>query len=234
MKSISIAVATLSILLFSACMNNSVKKTATDQKSPETEVQTNTTEQQPLVEKLAQRNELNLKNDSIRTFLLTQGRIIASRTQRAIKAELQAAMRAGGLEQAVSTCSVKAMPLTDSISSVYDVSIRRLAKKNRNPANATNKEEDEIYKAYLLAWIEQRPLYESLVADQDGHPVYYRPIKVDGLCLNCHGSVGEQIPQNLAGKIAALYPEDKAIDFKEGQLRGMWAITFNEYQVKPN
>ena len=65
----------------------------------------------------------------------------------------------------------------------------------------------------------------------DGHPVYYNPILIAALCLNCHGEVGKTVPSELAETIQNLYPQDKATDLKQGQLRGMWAITFTEMKV---
>ncbi len=174
---------------------------------------------------------VDIKDDSTRKALMEQGRIIAARTQRALGKELKSAIKSGGLEYAVAYCNTKAMPLTDSMSTTYHVDIRRLAKKFRNPENETNKVESEIFKNYVLAYIEKRPMYEGLSPDNSGHPVYYRPIKVDNLCLSCHGKPGEHIPNQLATKIASLYPDDKAINFELGQPRGMWAITFKDYKV---
>ena len=46
------------------------------------------------------------------------------------------------------------------------------------------------------------------------------------MCLTCHGSK-EQIGGDLySDVIEALYPKDKAINFKLGELRGMWSIKF--------
>jgi hypothetical protein len=46
------------------------------------------------------------------------------------------------------------------------------------------------------------------------------------LCLNCHGTPGlELLPANHAF-IRRLYPEDEAIGFRLGDLRGLWRIDF--------
>jgi hypothetical protein len=48
---------------------------------------------------------------------------------------------------------------------------------------------------------------------------------MQGMCLSCHGK-REQIPAPTLNAINQLYPNDKAFDFKEGDLRGIWHITF--------
>ena len=230
MKYIALSIITL-IVLHSSCSNRQVNKNNSDIKTP-AEQHDRKKPQSPPIVTLSQKDNISLDDDSVKTVLFRQGRTIASRMQRALQKELQQAIKNGGAEQAISYCNSRAMPLTDSMSAEYDVEIRRLAKKYRNPENETDKAESEIYKAYIMDWIEKRPLYESVYPDEDGHPVYYRPIKVGKLCLNCHGKPGEHIPDKLYGKIKSLYPDDKAVNFTEGQLRGMWAITFKEYTVK--
>ncbi len=51
------------------------------------------------------------------------------------------------------------------------------------------------------------------------------------MCLNCHGTAGVQVKENTLAKIHQLYPEDRAMNFKEGDLRGVWHIIFNP-QIK--
>ncbi len=233
MKYLIVPILILSLSI-SACMNHAEKKDQAHQENGQEEIQQKENIPVRPHQSKAQAKptiSIDIKDDSTRQALMTQGRTIAAKTQRALQAELQSAVKSGGIEHAISYCNTRAMPLTDSMSKAYNVDVRRLAKKYRNPENETNQVESEIYKTYILAYIEKRPMYDALHRDSEGHPVYYRPIKVDALCLSCHGKVGEQIPKDLANKIAELYPDDKAIDFLQGQPRGMWAITFNDYIV---
>jgi hypothetical protein len=170
-------------------------------------------------------------NDSISQMLLARGRKIAGKTKVALKVELRKAIAEGGLEHAVEFCHTRAMEITDSISLAEQVIIKRLAKKNRNPHNATSEEESTIYKGYIMNWISNMPLQSMVTWDDEGRPVYYNPIMTEALCLNCHGTVGEEVNPQLAEKIAQLYPEDKAVGFSLREVRGMWSITFPEYMV---
>jgi len=170
-------------------------------------------------------------NDSVREALTTQGKLISIRAKKAIKFALQNAIKEGGLEYALEYCNLNAMPITDSVSMNDNVQIKRLAKKYRNPLNETDENESRIYKSYVMQWISGVYMYPMVIPGKNNHPVYFDPMLVENLCLNCHGKPGEEINPELTKKIAELYPNDKAIDFKVGELRGMWSITFLDYVI---
>lgn len=170
--------------------------------------------------------------DSLKSILVQRGDNIAKHAQAAFQVALKGAIQSGGMGYAIGFCNIEALPITDSVSELKQANIKRLAKKNRNPLNATNEAESEIYKAYILEWLNGQVLQARIIPNEEGHPVYYRPIGIQPLCLNCHGVPGQEIPPDLAEKIVELYPEDRAIDFKNGELRGMWAIEFPEYTVQ--
>jgi len=55
---------------------------------------------------------------------------------------------------------------------------------------------------------------------------YYKPTMQLEFCGTCHGSK-ESIGAEYDA-IAKLYPEDLAIDFKTGDLRGLWRVDFKK------
>jgi len=170
-------------------------------------------------------------NDSIRTEFIKKGSRIRTKAMLALQQELLQAMKIGGPEYAISFCSEKAIQLTDSVSSAEKAKIRRLAKKNRNPLNAMSDKESDIYKNYVIQYIGSQTTKPMIGSDEQGHPVYYQPIFTGAMCLNCHGQPGKDINPQVTEKIAQRYPDDKAINFKLGQIRGMWAITFPNYKI---
>jgi hypothetical protein len=46
------------------------------------------------------------------------------------------------------------------------------------------------------------------------------------MCLACHGDPQKDIQPAVLQTISKLYPDDKAIGYKEGDLRGAWHIIF--------
>ena len=133
--------------------------------------------------------------------------------------------------EAIHFCTKNALRITDSIAKAKGVEIKRLAKKNRNPENAMNAKESEIYKQYIINWLSNKPLTANLSIDENGHPVYYKLIFTRQSCLACHGSIENDINAETYKLITEQYPVDKAIDFKVNQPRGMISITFSDITV---
>jgi hypothetical protein len=50
---------------------------------------------------------------------------------------------------------------------------------------------------------------------------YVEPIRMKGLCMQCHG---DRIEPGVEARLRALYPEDRATGFKKGELRGMFWV----------
>lgn len=208
-----ISLFTLTIILV-GCVNQTEKSKEKEEKNKKSKVST------------------IVLDDNMKSTLIQRGDNIAKHAQAAFQIALKEAIQSEGMEYAIGFCNIEALPITDSVSELNRVNIKRLAKKNRNALNATNEVESEIYKSYVLEWLDGQVLQAKVIPNESGHPVYYRAIGIQPLCLNCHGVSGKDIPSPLAEKIAELYPNDKAIDFKNGELRGMWAIEFPEYTVR--
>lgn len=170
-------------------------------------------------------------NDSLKNALLIRGREITIKAKVALKQELQKAIKKDGLEYAISFCSDRAMKIMDSISLAEQVMIKRLAKKNRNAYNEMSGNQSETYKNFVIQVLNSNRVPAQIRKDEERRPVYYKIIPTDALCLNCHGNPDNDIDPKVAEKIAELYPDDKAINFKVGHPRGMWAVTFPQYMV---
>lgn len=203
------------IFILSGCNNNSVNKEDTKIKE---------------LKKAPQVSYIN-KNDKNSKALLLKGAKISKKTQIEIGKHLTSNINSKGVEAALIYCNTRAMHITDSISNAEGVSIKRLAKKYRNPINEMSDTESIIYKQFVIEWLNNAPIDSKLAIDKNGHPVYYKPMFVTKNCLQCHGSIDEDISAASQKFIANKYPNDKAVDFKDGQPRGMWAITFTDINV---
>lgn len=157
-----------------------------------------------------------------------KGEMIVSLSTNKLVSALTKAIKERGAENAIDFCNQQALNITDSLATAENVIIRRVAKKNRNPINETNAFELNIYKQFIDSWIAQKSVDPKIVIDENGHPVFYKPIFIKKKCLTCHGTPGSTMPGNISAKIQELYPNDKATNFKDGDPRGMWAITFTD------
>lgn len=55
---------------------------------------------------------------------------------------------------------------------------------------------------------------------------YFAPILLKSQCLKCHGIIGQDIKDETYSIIKEHYPNDQAVGYQEGQLRGIWSINF--------
>ena len=150
----------------------------------------------------------------------TKGAEIAKTTQMQLGKNLKRTMKAKGPVAAVAFCNTKAMPLTAEMEQKYDAKIKRVSNKVRNEANKPNATESKIIEDYINALKngkEIKPI--TKVVGEKVH--YYAPIKTGGVCLNCHGTT---VAQPIDSILKIKYPNDKALGYAKGDLRGIWSI----------
>lgn len=154
---------------------------------------------------------------------IEKGKQIALKAKGVLGKNLLKAIHQKGTEGALSFCSDKAIYLTDSISYNLGVKIKRVSNKNRNSSNSPSSIELEfINKVKEDIANGEKPSPQIL--EEGNKIVGYFPIMTNAMCLQCHGQKYIDISPNVATKIDSLYPNDKAIGYKENELRGIWVI----------
>ena len=159
---------------------------------------------------------------------LKKGMTIAKSSGKTLKGKLTAAVDKGGLKNGINTCNKIAQKLMDSLSTTYGVKIKRTSLKLRNPKDKPDQEELAMlvqYSKTVENGTKPKPQVKKL---STGDVRFYAPIMIDKVCLNCHGKIGENIRAENYEAIKKHYPNDEAIDYKEGDLRGIWSITFKK------
>ncbi len=158
---------------------------------------------------------------------MERGKEIAQRSFEALSKELQSAMSEEGPMAAVQYCHVNALPLTQELSEQEDVVIRRTALKYRNEANKPDSLEHKVLVEYSKKLLNNEKL-EPMIIQVNGSKRFFSPIMTKPICLTCHGMPGTQIEDDLFSTINDKYPNDMAVGFQEGDLRGIWSITMNK------
>ena len=172
------------------------------------------------------KQEKNKQIDYDTTAVVQEGKKIASATFRTLSGNLQQALAEGGVDYALQFCNVEAMPLTDSLSSYHNVTIRRASHKPRNPSNKADSLEMRAIEQYLTQ-LEKGENLEPITYSDDKTISFHAPITITNkLCLNCHGKPNKDITKSDLAKIQELYPMDRATGFSMGELRGVWSIRF--------
>lgn len=142
------------------------------------------------------------------------------------KQNLQTALREGlaqGPVHAVGACQVQAPDIAETIAN-NGIRVGRTSDRLRNPDNASPKWVSPILEQYLASTAEREPRIVQLEGDRIG---YVEPILLQPLCVTCHG---ETLAPDVASKINELYPEDRAIGYAAGDLRGVFWIDFPAQQ----
>lgn len=151
------------------------------------------------------------------------GDSISAAAQKLLLQNVSSAIQQGGTDYAVDFCNTNAMNLTDSAANEFKVFISRLSDRNRNTNNAITTEIDS------LAWQKIKSEKASFVEETSSGEIYfYKPISIAmPTCIKCHGSELD-IAESTQKVIKEKYPNDKAVGYKLGDLRGMWKIKMSK------
>jgi len=143
-----------------------------------------------------------------------------------LKVELMAGMQKGGPLQAVSVCNTVAEEIARKNSEKNGWLISRTSLKPRSSKNTPNEWEQGVLESFEKRKAAGEPVSEiehAEVVSNNGQSEfrYMKAIPAKGLCLVCHG---ENIAPELTTKIDQLYPQDKARNYKLGDIRGAFSI----------
>ena len=157
---------------------------------------------------------------------------VAGRLFANLMTTLQEKIAIEGPEAAIAYCRLEALPLTAQVAAEFPSvkNVRRTALRVRNPSNAPEATDRSVLEEWLSAWnpsVPPKPVMKELTTEDGTKEVrYYRPVPVMATCLACHGS-GDEISPNVRAAIERDYPQDEAINFQEGDLRGAIVVTFS-------
>jgi hypothetical protein len=159
------------------------------------------------------------------------GDSISLKTFDTLSRTLQKAVATGGFEEAINACKQMAPGLTGTYNNTT-TTIERTAIRVRNEANAPNSLEKSQLEFFHNLVTANEPVKPKLVVDEKGTVHYFKPILIQPLCLNCHGSEDQDISAALLARLKQEYPNDEATGYAMGDLRGLWHITFNPFPSK--
>ena len=156
---------------------------------------------------------------------------VAGRLFASLMTTLQEKIASEGPEAAIAYCRLEALPLTAQIAEEFPQvkSVRRTALRVRNSGNQPDATDRSVLEEWLETWnpaVPPKPVLKEFTADDGTKAIrVYRPVPVMATCLACHGS-GDEITPSVRAAISRDYPQDQAIDFQEGDLRGAIVVTF--------
>ncbi|WP_077340816.1 Tll0287-like domain-containing protein [Pseudocolwellia agarivorans] len=143
-----------------------------------------------------------------------------------LKQVLKTAMQTEGPLKALEVCNLQAKPIADKNSSVSPWNIGRTSLRVRNENNIADEWETSVLQQFEKRKKAGEDLknmeYSEIIKSGDKSVYrYMKPIPTAGLCLTCHGT---KLSNDVHDKVKALYPEDKAIGFNVGDIRGAFTL----------
>lgn len=164
--------------------------------------------------------------ESVDSASLATARDAATALGQGLMKALLARLETAGPDSALAFCADSAQALTDRYQ-LAGVDVHRTSLRVRNPSNAPDSVELRVLE-YLAGLKSAGTLpAEFLEVRRSGNGTrelrYFRPVTVAAGCLNCHGAV-ENLKPSIRTVLAERYPEDKALGYSEGDLRGVVAV----------
>ena len=157
--------------------------------------------------------------------MLTQSRAVSQSMLKELGQKLQSAMAEGGAVNAIGVCNTQAPEIAGRVSSQNQVKLSRVGTRARNPVMGVPND----WQAKALAQFDaalargEKPAdieFSETVETANGKEFHFaKPIVLQPMCVSCHGSP-EQISPEVKAKLNELYPNDKAVGYQPGQLRG--------------
>lgn len=174
----------------------------------------------------SRRESAELPSDLAERATLT-GREVSGAFMVTLKGSLLEAIEEGGPVAAIRVCHEDAGGITVSAAQRAGVlDLRRTSLRLRNPENKPTgldeiawgrlNDPDSDVRQEVEDWVTIDP-------DDDDRVVYYRALRTIRLCTTCHGSA-DQIPSDVLAALAEHYPDDRAVGFEEGDLRGLLRV----------
>ena len=157
--------------------------------------------------------------------LAEESRKLASQVQTQIRGELLKELEHSGPVRAINVCKYSAPEIVSSLSRLSGWRVTRVALR---PRNRTLGEADAWEQKVLLDF-ERRVAkgekaetleFSEMVAEPAGRSWrYMKAIPMAQVCMACHGPAS-QISEGVRAQLASEYPNDKAIEYQLGQVRG--------------
>ena len=114
-------------------------------------------------------------------------------------------------------CQLEAPAIATALSQ-DGIRLGRTSHRLRNPSNTGPEWVSPVLADYLANDSDRTPRTVPLPNGRSG---FVEPIFVQPLCLTCHGTA---IAPDVAARIKDLYPEDQAVGFEVGDLRGVFWV----------
>ncbi len=143
-----------------------------------------------------------------------------------LRSELGTALKNGAVD-AIASCQTLSPDLATNAFDEFGFEVSRTALRLRNPENGPDEWEQKILQLFqdkIASGADPAKLeFHEVITTAEGDKLfrYMRPIMMADMCTTCHGT---DLKQDVKAEIARYYPDDKAVGFKLGEMRGAFSL----------
>jgi Protein of unknown function (DUF3365) len=160
---------------------------------------------------------------------LQDSREVATTLAQQLGAALKKELEANGPASAIKVCKNLGPNIAAELSNQHGWRVSRVSLKVRNPLLGT----PDAWEQKALADFDARAAggdaadkleFSEIVTEPQGRYFrYVKAIPVQAMCLACHGAP-DAVPQEVKAMLSEQYPNDKALGYGVGQIRGAISI----------
>ncbi|HEY5646248.1 MAG TPA: DUF3365 domain-containing protein [Pseudomonadales bacterium] len=153
---------------------------------------------------------------------LAESRALVGDFAARLQLALTAALEAGGPLAAIPACRDTAPAIAAAASRASGAAIGRTSDRFRNPLNAPEPWQSVVLRTFgvqMATGVASVPEYFAVA--EDGSARYMKAIPLAPLCSACHGTA---LAPEVADRLDADYPHDRARGYAPGDLRGAFTV----------
>jgi hypothetical protein len=161
--------------------------------------------------------------------LVDESRAVANQIVSQVRGELTKELERTGPIRAITVCKYSVPEITSNISRQTGMRVTRVALRPRNKALG----EPDVWEQRVLLDFENRVAkgekadaleYHEIVDEPAGRVFrYMKSLAMAQPCLQCHGP-SNQLSEGVRAQLATEYPNDKAVEYQIGQVRGAISV----------
>lgn len=161
--------------------------------------------------------------------LVDESRAVANQIVNQVRSELVRELERTGPVRAITVCKYSVPEITSNISRQTGMRVTRVALRPRNRALG----EPDVWEQRVLLDFENRIAkgekpdtleYHEIIDEPAGRVFrYMKSLPVTQPCLLCHGP-SNQLSEGVRALLATEYPNDKALEYNIGQVRGAVSV----------
>jgi hypothetical protein len=151
---------------------------------------------------------------------ISRADLVIADMQGAVLRELTGALQKGGAVEAIGFCHLDATAMTQRLEKHAAIAAGRTSDRLRNPANAPR-----AWAASFVSVHAGQPAktVKGFAVDLGDRVGVLRPIVEQPMCAGCHGPQ-DQVAAGVRTVLRKRYPADRALGFREGEIRGWFWV----------